>query len=54
MRVRQVADVLNYADAAAFTRAFHRWSGTTPARWRASARVGTSSPVTAPPVRPVE
>ena len=36
MRVREVADALGYADAAAFTRAFGRWSGTTPARWRAA------------------
>jgi len=36
MLVRQVADTLDYADAAAFTRAFRRWSGTTPAQWRAS------------------
>ncbi|MGA8053383.1 MAG: helix-turn-helix domain-containing protein [Burkholderiales bacterium] len=28
------ADMLGYADASAFTRAFRRWSGTTPARWR--------------------
>lgn len=33
---RDVADTLGYADAAAFTRAFRRWSGTTPARWRAA------------------
>jgi AraC-like DNA-binding protein len=31
--VRAVAEMLGYADAA-FTRAFRRWSGTTPARWR--------------------
>jgi AraC-like DNA-binding protein len=34
MLVRDVAETLDYADAAAFTRAFCRWSGTTPARWR--------------------
>jgi AraC-like DNA-binding protein len=28
--------VLDYADASAFTRAFRRWSGATPARWRAT------------------
>jgi AraC-like DNA-binding protein len=37
--LQQIADdlglVLDYADAAAFTRAFRRWSGTTPAAWRA-------------------
>ncbi len=36
MAVRDVADTLDYADAAAFTRAFRRWSSTTPARWRAA------------------
>ncbi len=35
MDVARVAGALNYADASAFTRAFRRWSGTTPARWRA-------------------
>jgi len=30
--------MLDYADASAFTRAFRRWSGTTPARWRAKKR----------------
>lgn len=33
--VGQIAASLDYADASAFTRAFRRWSGTTPARWRA-------------------
>ena len=32
--VGQVAASLDYADASAFTRAFRRWSGTTPAHWR--------------------
>lgn len=32
--VRQIAAALGYADSSAFTRAFRRWSGTTPARWR--------------------
>ena len=35
MDVAQIAAMLDYADASAFTRAFRRWSGTTPARWRA-------------------
>jgi AraC-like DNA-binding protein len=35
MDVSQIADSLDYADASAFTRAFRRWSGTTPAAWRA-------------------
>ena len=34
--VSQIAASLDYADASAFTRAFRRWSGTTPAAWRAS------------------
>jgi AraC-like DNA-binding protein len=32
--VSQIAEMLDYAEASAFTRAFKRWSGTTPARWR--------------------
>jgi AraC-like DNA-binding protein len=32
--VRQIAMALGYADPSAFTRAFRRWSGTTPAQWR--------------------
>ena len=38
MPVSQIATMLDYADASAFTRAFRRWSGTTPARWRAKQR----------------
>ena len=34
MPVAEVAALLDYADASAFTRAFRRWSGTTPAQWR--------------------
>ena len=40
--VRQIAESLDYADASAFTRAFRRWSGTTPAQWRAQRRAGAS------------
>jgi AraC-like DNA-binding protein len=36
LEVSEIAAVLDYADASAFTRAFRRWSGTTPAAWRAS------------------
>lgn len=32
--VSRVASVLNCADSSAVTRAFRRWSGTTPAAWR--------------------
>lgn len=34
MNVCQIASTLNYADQRAFTRAFRRWSGTTPTQWR--------------------
>jgi AraC-like DNA-binding protein len=33
--VSHIAAMLDYADASAFTRAFRRWSGIAPARWRA-------------------
>ena len=29
-----IAVALNYANTSAFTRAFHRWSGSTPSTWR--------------------
>ncbi len=32
--VAEIAGLLDYADARSFIRAFRRWSGTTPARWR--------------------
>jgi len=38
LEVRQIALALDYADPSAFTRAFRRWSGTTPARWRAATK----------------
>ncbi len=34
MDISQIALTLDYADASAFTRAFRRWSGATPAQWR--------------------
>ncbi|MCM0613979.1 AraC family transcriptional regulator [Marinobacter sediminum] len=37
MNLRQIADSLGYADAANFTRAFKRWTGTSPSRYRAQA-----------------
>ena len=39
LQVAQIATSLDYHDASAFTRAFRRWSGKTPAVWRA-ARIG--------------
>jgi AraC-like DNA-binding protein len=38
MDVGQIATALDYAEASAFTRAFRRWSGTTPAAWRTQQR----------------
>ncbi|MBL8542004.1 MAG: AraC family transcriptional regulator [Betaproteobacteria bacterium] len=38
----EIASTLDYADASAFTRAFRRWTGTTPAAWRAAS--GSPSP----------
>jgi AraC-like DNA-binding protein len=42
MEVGQVAAALGYTDASAFGRAFRRWSGETPARWRANAASGAA------------
>jgi AraC-like DNA-binding protein len=50
MLVRDVAETLDYADAAAFIRAFRRWSGTTPGRWPAGDCKGTPSQLVAPPI----
>ena len=36
MEVIEIAALLGYAGASPFTRAFRRWSGTTPAEWRAT------------------
>jgi AraC-like DNA-binding protein len=32
----EIADILGYSDATAFSRAFRRWSGMAPSKWRAS------------------
>lgn len=34
--MRQIAEAIGYADVSVFTRAFRRWSGTTPTEWRSS------------------
>lgn len=34
--ISQIAEVLRYTDASAFTRAFRRWSGVSPKKWRES------------------
>jgi AraC-like DNA-binding protein len=49
--VAQIAVALDYADASAFTRAFRRWSGTTPARWRAVHAAAGNTAGLLPPVR---
>jgi len=41
MEVVEMASLLGYSNASAFTRAFRRWSSTTPAKWRAMTRTGT-------------
>ena len=35
MPIARIAESLNYSDVSAFNRAFKRWTGFTPARWRA-------------------
>ncbi len=40
MAITEIAGVLEYADASAFTRAFRRWTNVSPAAWRAQARAG--------------
>jgi len=42
MEVSQIAVTLDYADASAFTRAFRRWSGTTPAQWRENRKAASA------------
>jgi AraC-like DNA-binding protein len=38
LAIEEIADRLGYSDAANFTRAFRRWTGTTPKAFRASGR----------------
>jgi AraC-like DNA-binding protein len=44
MEVGQIAALLDYAAPGVFTRAFRRWSGTTPAKWRAAVRANFRRP----------
>jgi AraC-like DNA-binding protein len=43
LKVDQIAEFLGYQDTASFVRAFRRWSGKTPAEWRAVFATGRSS-----------
>jgi len=43
MQIVEVAAVLEYADASAFTRAFKRWTDMSPAAWRARASAGAAA-----------
>ena len=38
LAITEIAATLGYAEASVFTRAFRRWSGTTPTRWREQSR----------------
>ena len=44
LTLSEIAAVLDYADASAFIRAFARWSGVTPGRWRANEQRRTDRP----------
>jgi AraC-like DNA-binding protein len=43
MPLANIAALLDYADAASFSRAFRRWSGSTPGAWRQSLQNGRTS-----------
>jgi AraC-like DNA-binding protein len=47
--IGRITEMLSYADSSAFTRAFRRWSGTTPGRWRVR---GQSTSAIAAPATP--
>ncbi|ANY81692.1 AraC family transcriptional regulator [Microvirga ossetica] len=38
LTLSQIAEILNYSEASAFTRAFRRWAGQPPSVWRSSHR----------------
>jgi AraC-like DNA-binding protein len=44
MPMRDIAAAIGYAEVSVFTRAFKRWSGSTPAAWRASRPERSSGP----------
>ena len=39
VEIAKIASILGYSNASAFTRSFKRWSSTTPAKWRLTAKV---------------
>lgn len=43
LKAEQIAEFLGYQDAASFARAFRRWSGKTPAEWRAAFATGNDA-----------
>jgi AraC-like DNA-binding protein len=45
LTIIEIATALDYADRSAFTRAFRRWSGTTPAEWRVGPADSRPDPV---------
>jgi len=47
-RLSEIAATLGYADVSAFSRAFRRWFGTTPARWRSEGGSRRSDPTASP------
>ena len=44
MEVSQISEALGHADASTFIRAFRRWGGCTPARWRTERLAKVNSP----------
>ena len=39
IEVSEISEMMGYADASAFTKAFKRWSNATPSRWREENRI---------------